>query len=153
MTRRRALLVLVGGGIAAAGACPAVPSPARAQGMAPTIDAPSAKGLAESGAGVLVDLRTPRELRENGRVAGAVHIPLQGDDMTFNPDFVRQLVDAVGGDRNRPIALICATGRRSAHAARVLGGQGFGQVFSVGEGIYGSNLGPGWAARGLPMQR
>jgi rhodanese-related sulfurtransferase len=146
--RRRALLVLLGCGVAAEASLAA--SPARAQGMAPTIDAPSAKGLVEAG-GLLVDVRTPRELRENGRPAGSVHVPLQGDDLTFNPDFVKQLLDAAGGDKNRPLALICSGNRRSAHAARLLAGQGFAQVFSVGEGIFGSNLGPGWAARGLPM--
>ncbi len=150
MRRRRALLALVGG-IAAVVVSPAVtPWPAQAQGMAPTIDAPTAKGLVEAG-GLLVDVRTPRELRENGRPAGSVHVPLQGDDLTFNPDFVKQLLEAAGGDRSRPVALICSGNRRSAHGARVLAGQGFTQVFSVGEGIFGSNLGPGWAARGLPM--
>lgn len=143
--RRRELLR---GMVAAAALAPAV---ARAQGMAPTIDAPAAKGLVEAG-GLLVDVRTPRELRETGRPAGSMHIPLQGDDLTFNPDFVKQLLDATGGDKARPVALICSGGRRSAHAARVLAGQGFTRVFSVGEGIFGSNLGPGWAARGLPME-
>ena len=147
MRRRTLLRGAVG---AAALAAPAAGVLAQA-GMAPTIDAPSAKGLVEAG-GVLVDVRTPRELRDNGRPAGSVHIPLQGDDMTFNPDFVPRLLAAVGGDRDRPVALICSGGRRSAHAARVLAGQGFTQAFSVGEGIFGSNLGPGWAARGLPME-
>jgi rhodanese-related sulfurtransferase len=64
---------------------------------------------------------------------------------------VKQLLEAAGGDKSRPLALICSGNRRSLHAARVLAGQGFTQVFSVGEGIFGSNLGPGWAARGLPM--
>ena len=145
--RRR--MLLQGGAVAAfAWAAPAV---AHAQGMTPTIDAPAAKGLVEAG-GILVDVRTPRELRENGRPAGSAHIPLQGDDLTFNPDFVKQLLAATGGDKTRPVALICSGGRRSAHAARVLAGQGFTQVFSVGEGIFGSNLGPGWVARGLPME-
>ena len=146
--RRRMLLQ---GGAVAAFAWAAVPAVVQAQGMAPTIDAPAAKGLVDAG-GVLVDVRTPRELRENGRPAGSTHIPLQGDDLTFNLDFVKQLLAATGGDKTRPVALICSGSRRSAHAARVLAGQGFTQVFSVGEGIFGSNLGPGWSARGLPME-
>lgn len=115
------------------------------------LDAPSAVKLVEAG-GVLIDIRTRDELRRTGSPENAVHVPLQGDDLTFNPRFVDE-VKAVAGNSDRPIAVIDANGKRAEYAARLLSSQGFGDVLSVGEGIVGSNFGPGWIKRGLPMER
>ena len=52
-------------------------APASAQ--VPTIDAPTGQALPAAG-GVLVDIRSPRELAGTGRPAGAVLVPLQDDD-------------------------------------------------------------------------
>ena len=142
--RRRGMV----GGIAALSLVAAA-GPAGAQTQ--VIDAPTAQGLPGAG-GVLVDIRTPGERRATGVPAGAVHVPLQGEDLTFNKDFVAQLSAAVGDDRRRPVALICAGGRRSQVAARLLAEQGYTSVFSVGEGMLGSNFGPGWLARRLPVE-
>ena len=124
---------------------------ARAQdfGDTPIMDAPSAEGLIGAG-GLIVDIRTPRELRETGTPKGASHVPLQGDDMTFNARFVEE-VAAAAGDKARPIALLDANGRRSIYATRLLASRGFKNVFAIGEGVLGGNLGPGWKARGLPL--
>ena len=122
-----------------------------AQSLAPTIDAPSAAGLPGAG-GLLVDIRTPREQREGGVPKGAVEIPLQDDQLTFRPTFIQDVLKAAGDDHERPVAVIDANGQRSAFAAKLLGAQGFTQVFSVGEGLFGSNLGPGWMARRLGME-
>jgi rhodanese-related sulfurtransferase len=115
------------------------------------MDAPSAAKLPGVG-GLLVDIRTPQEQRESGTPKGAVEVPLQDDSLSFRSSFVDDVLAAAGGDRQRPVALIDSNGRRSAFAARLLASQGFAQVFSVGEGLFGSNLGPGWAARGLPVE-
>lgn len=123
--------------------------PALAQ--APVIDAPSARALPAAG-GLLVDIRTPKEIAATGRPAGAVAVPLQADDLTFHNDFVAEVRRAVGDDPARPVALIDANGRRAEFAARLLAGQGFARVLVVGEGMLGSNFGPGWLARGLPVE-
>jgi rhodanese-related sulfurtransferase len=138
---RRRLLALVLAGLA---------SPLLAQGS--VIDAPSARALPAAG-GLLVDIRTPKEIAATGRPAGAVAVPLQGDDLTFHNDFVAEVRRAIGDDPARPVALIDANGRRAEFAARLLAGQGFATVLVVGEGMLGSNFGPGWLARGLPVER
>lgn len=120
--------------------------------QAPAIDAPAGQGIPAAG-GVLVDIRTPAELVQTGRPQGAVHVALQGDDMTFRQSFVAEVDSAVGGDRKKPVALIDANGKRAAFAANLLASQGFAEVYVVGEGMLGSNLGPGWLARGLPVER
>jgi rhodanese-related sulfurtransferase len=125
-------------------------APASAQ--APTIDAPTGQALPAAG-GVLVDIRSPRELAGTGRPAGAVLVPLQDDDRTFRGSFVAEVAAAVGPDRGRPVALIDADGRRAAFAAKLLASQGYTGVLVVGEGMLGSNLGPGWLARDLPVER
>jgi rhodanese-related sulfurtransferase len=123
---------------------------ALAQATAPVINAPSAKGLAEAG-GLLLDIRSASERQASGTPSGAVTIPLQDDERRFRNDFVAEVLQAAGGDMGRPIAIIDQSGQRSQFAARLLALQGFTQAFAVGEGLFGSNLGPGWVARGLPM--
>ena len=58
----------------------------------------------------------------------------------------------VGGDRNAPIGLICRTGNRTTQMQRVLQEAGFTQVYNIKEGMVGSGAGPGWIARGLPLE-
>lgn len=126
-------------------------APLVALAQAAILDAPSAVKLVEAG-GVLIDIRTDDELRRTGTPKDAVHVPLQGDDLTFNAGFV-EAVKAAAGAAGRPIALIDANGKRAEYAVRLLTAQGFGDVLSVGEGIVGSNFGPGWIKRGLPMEK
>ena len=147
LLRRAAVFLTVLGGV---GALALATHALRAQDLPPTMDAPSAAGLPGAG-GLLVDIRTPQEQRESGTPKGAVEVPLQDDSLSFRRSFTDDVLAAAGGDTARPVALIDSNGRRSAFAARLLASQGFTQVFSVGEGLFGSNLGPGWVARGLPV--
>ena len=147
MLRRAAIILVALAGLAGLAS---VTRALRAQDLPPTMDAPSAAGLLGAG-GLLVDIRTPKEQRESGTPKGAVEVPLQDDSLTFRQSFIDDVLAAAGGDHDRPVAVIDADGRRSAFAARLLAAQGFTQVFAVGEGLFGSNLGPGWVARGLPV--
>ena len=52
---------------------------------------------------------------------------------------------------NRPIALICATGGRSASVVRALRLAGYNSFIDVSEGMLGSRSGPGWIKAGLPI--
>lgn len=71
----------------------------------------------------LVDVRTPQEFA--GRSAkGFKNIPLQ------------QLQERIGQlDPQRPIVVMCASGARSAQAARLLAKSGFTQVYNFSGGI------------------
>jgi len=100
---------------------------------------------------VLVDVRTPAEWKQTGVAPGAARISVtehpQGDS-----GFVADVAALLGGDRSRPVALICRTGRRSAMAEQLLERNGFTQVYNVDEGMAGSAAGPGWLVRGLPTE-
>jgi rhodanese-related sulfurtransferase len=108
------------------------------------------EALAPSAAGKVrvIDIRTPQEWRETGVVPGASRV-----DFYRGPDaFVEAVLRVVAGDRNAPIALICRTGNRTGQAQRLLRANGFTRVFDVREGMAGSAAGPGWLARGLPVE-
>ena len=68
------------------------------------------------------------------------------------PDFVADLLAALDGDRDRPIALICAQGGRSRVASQLVERAGFSAVHDIGEGMLGDASGPGWIDRGLAIE-
>ena len=96
---------------------------------------------------VLIDIRRPDEWAQTGIAEGAVPIDMRA------PDLGARIDAALGGDRDRPVALICHSGVRSRHLSAAMAGAGFTRVYDVGEGMAGSSRGPGWVARGLPVER
>lgn len=117
---------------------------------APDLSAPEAADAVRSGKTTLIDIRTPPEWKQTGVAKGAKLINMlhpQGPD-----GFVNQLLSEVKGDKNAPIALICRTGNRTTQVQRLLQERGFTQVHNVKEGMAGSDAGPGWIKRGLPVE-
>jgi rhodanese-related sulfurtransferase len=112
-----------------------------------------AERRAENGELTIVDIRLPVEWAETGLPAGALGIPLQ-DPTTFElrPGFVPDLLRALDNDPARPIALICASGSRSAYAVDLLARAGFTNVDDISEGVTGGPHGPGWLERDLPTE-
>ena len=74
----------------------------------------------------LVDLRTPAELNQTGKIEGAKHI-------NFNsPDFQAQIAQL---DKNKPVIVYCAVGGRSPRAAALMVKMGFQKVFDYSGGM------------------
>lgn len=120
---------------------------ARADGI---VSAPAAALSATKGGVTIVDVRSPREWRQTGVATGARMVTIH------NPKgikaFVAAMTSAVGGDKSRPVALICAAGVRSARAVRILTAAGFTKLKNISEGMLGRpDAGPGWLKRGLPV--
>lgn len=90
-----------------------------------TIGGAEAAALRKERKAVVVDVREPAEWRA-GHVAGAKHIPLAR---------VGASLDSI--PRDRPVILVCASGMRSARAARLLVDAGYPEVY---------NLRGGWRA-------
>lgn len=99
-----------------------------------------------SGDILLVDIRRPDEGRRTGIGDGAHPLDMRRDD------FTQALAALAEGDRDRPIALICARGVRSARMANRMTEAGFSRIIDVPEGMEGSDAGPGWIRRGLPVR-
>lgn len=105
-----------------------------------------AHAQAAAGDILLIDIRQPREWRATGVGIGAHPLDMR------QADFADRLARIAGpGGKNRPIALICARGGRSARLARRLTKAGWTRIIDVPEGMLGSAAGPGWRGAGLPV--
>lgn len=108
-----------------------------------------AHSRAKAGEIVLIDVRRPSEWRASG-------VPASGHAITMHQDgrrFVSQLLAATGGDKARPLALICATGGRTTWLQARLRQAGFTNLINVTEGMMGSRYGAGWLKKGLPVRQ
>lgn len=110
-----------------------------------TLSAPLAAEAVVSGELILVDIRRPDEWKLTGVPKGAVAIDMRRED------FPQVLLQAMGGRKDLPVALICARGVRSGRISARLTEAGFTNVLDVSEGMLGSRAGPGWLKRGLPV--
>jgi rhodanese-related sulfurtransferase len=81
-----------------------------------------------------IDVRTPAEYA-SGHAYRAVNIPL---------DLLPQNLNRI--EKNEPVYLICATGRRSKQAAEILNAAGFPRVVSISGGT------AAWSEAGLRME-
>ena len=122
-------------------------------GSVPPLDA---WALVQSGAAVLVDVRSTEERKFVGHVPGAAHVAwATGTALTRNPRFVRELEAKVR--KHEAVLLLCRSGKRSALAAEAATKAGFTSVFNVLEGFEGElnevlrrGTADGWRFRGLP---
>ena len=113
------------------------------------MDAVTAHRKAGTGEITLVDIRTPAEWRETGVPASAHTVTLDQQ-----PKALLGKLDALlGGDKSRPLALICRTGNRSSMLASELRKVGYTNVIDVAEGIAGGRNGQGWSKAGLPLRK
>lgn len=99
---------------------------------------------------LLIDIRQPEEWRETGIAQGALRIPMAHPQGAAG--FLNAVLEAVGGDRDASIALICRSGNRSRRMQQLLQQHGFSDVVSVADGMTGGAAGPGWVGRGLPVE-
>ena len=116
---------------------------------------PEAWHLYKEGRARLVDVRTAAEVRYVGCVPGALHVEWHGTDADQVERFLKQLKAVVQPDET--VLLLCRSGVRSHHAARVAHDAGFDNVFNVLEGFEGQRnhsqqrgFVDGWRSHGLP---
>lgn len=112
--------------------------------------------LFHNGQATLVDVRTAEERKFVGHVPASLHVPwATGTSLTRNPRFVRELEARVPKDR--PVLLLCRSGKRSVVAAEAAATAGLPHVFNVLEGFEGEidatgqrGHQDGWRHHGLP---
>ena len=109
---------------------------------------------------LLIDCRTEAEFYYVGHPVDAVNVEWNTEpDFEINPHFADQ-VTRMAGRKDRPIILICRSGKRSIDAGLALEKNGFTSVRSGLEGFEGEldaehhrgALG-GWRMRGLPWRQ
>lgn len=105
---------------------------------------------------VFIDVRSEMEYLFVGHPEGAILVPwYDAPDWEVNPDFVAHVKKATSMDR--PVVLICRSGRRSVEAGLALEKAGLTEVFNVLHGFEGDldthhhrNSINGWRFEGLP---
>lgn len=110
---------------------------------------------------LFIDCRSDAEFFFVGHPKGAVHVAwFDGVDWEPNPHFVGEVRKLAGNTTDRPILLICRSGRRSVDSGLALEGAGFSQIYNVLHGFEGDlddrrQRGHinGWRHDGLPWEQ
>lgn len=80
----------------------------------------------------ILDVRTPSEWKE-GVLKGAILVSLTDENMHIDPNFVNLAKQKL--DPNKPVAVICRSGNRSAIAADLLDRAGVENVINIAGGM------------------
>ena len=98
-----------------------------------TISTEEAHTMMKDGKSNLIDIRDIRELQNEGKVQGAVHIPRGMLEFWLDPESAYFKDGKL--DLNKEMVLFCAGGLRSALAAKTLKDMGFKNVSHIDGGF------------------
>lgn len=107
-----------------------------------TLDVERARELAASDHALLVDLRDIRELKREGRIEGAIHVPRGMLEFWIDPESPYHKPELA---TDKKLVFFCAAGWRSALATKTAKDMGFANVAHI-EGGFG-----GWRDAGAPI--
>ena len=111
---------------------------------------------------LFVDVRMEIEYLYVGHPPGVVHVPwYEYPQMQADPQgFAAQVAREAGGDRQRPVVLLCRSGKRTIDAGQALEAAGFTDVVNVLHGFEGEldehfqrGRLNGWRHDGLPWEQ
>ena len=110
---------------------------------------------------LFIDCRSDAEYFFVGHALGSMHVAwYDAPDWDYNPHFVVDVKKLAGHSLDRPIVLICRSGKRSVEAAEALESAGFAQVLNVLHGFEGDlnqerqrGKTNGWRHEGLPWEQ
>ncbi len=94
--------------------------------LVPRINFADAQALLDDPNTIILDVREGQELRESGKVKGAIHVPRGLLEFVFKPE------DYVEDPEKLKILVYCAAGARAALAAKTLMYIGYKDVFNLG---------------------
>jgi rhodanese-related sulfurtransferase len=109
------------------------------------ISPPEAQKLVTEKKVILIDIRTPEEWRETGVAENAHKIDMN------DPMFLAKLSALTGGDRAKPVALICRTANRTRTVQQALLQSGYATIINVEGGMVGNSADKGWIKHELPI--
>ena len=93
-----------------------------------------------NGKHLLIDIREAEEWSRTGVPQGAKLLSMN------DFDFDEQLQALTGGDRNRPVALLCRTGVRAESLRKRLKIRGYSNVTVIEGGLLGDGRHGGWSS-------
>jgi rhodanese-related sulfurtransferase len=94
--------------------------------LVPRISFEDAKAILDDPNTIILDVREGQELRESGKIKGAIHVPRGLLEFVFRPE------DYVEDPKKIKILVYCAAGARAALAAKTLLYIGYKDVFNLG---------------------
>ena len=94
--------------------------------------------MSEAGDVLLIDIRREDEWLTTGLAPFAKAITMS------DPKFIEKIEGLTAQNKDKPIALICAAGGRSAHMRAALINIGYNSIYDVSEGM------SGWVSKALP---
>lgn len=109
---------------------------------------------------LLIDCRTEAEFYYVGHPVDAVNVEWNTEpDFAINPLF-SEIALRLAGRKDRPIILICRSGKRSVDAGQALESHGFTHISNILEGFEGEldadhhrGTSGGWRLHGLPWRQ
>ena len=116
---------------------------AEAKGRIENVSPEAVAAEMATGDAVLIDLREPEERQANGVIPGAIHAPRGMLEFYADPTSAYHRPEF---DPERRTILHCASGGRSALAADVLQGLGYGRVAHLDGGL------KAWKEAGLAVE-
>lgn len=119
-----------------------------AKPFASEISVREAHQLAAQNRIALIDIRRPSEWRQTGLAVGAVPLTMH---QPF-PRFLARMRELASNAGDKPLAIICAAGVRTARMQKILARSGL-RVINVHPGMTGTWLERGWIQHGLPIRR
>ena len=100
-----------------------------ANAAVPRVTPAQAKEMIAKGNTVVVDVRDAMELKQGGKVAGAVHVPRGMLEFRADPDSPYHDKNLA---KDKTVIVYCASGGRSALSGKTLKDFGYGQVYNLG---------------------
>lgn len=102
------------------------------------VDSKTFKELIEAKKGVLIDLRTPDEIKSKGKIKGAVEIDFLAKD-------AEEKIKAL--DHKKTYLVYCAGGGRSGDCKELMLKEGFKEVYNLSGGI------EDWKRKGYEIEK
>jgi rhodanese-related sulfurtransferase len=102
------------------------------------VDSPTFKSLIENKSGILIDLRTPDEIKAKGKIKGAIEIDYLAKDAD---EKLKQL------DKTKTYFIYCAGGGRSGDCKQQMAKEGFKEVINLSGGI------EDWKRKGFQIEK
>jgi rhodanese-related sulfurtransferase len=100
-----------------------------ANAAVPRVTPAQAKEMIAKGNTVVVDVRDAMELKQGGKVAGAVHVPRGMLEFRADPDSPYHDKNLA---KDKTVIVYCASGGRSALSGKTLKDFGYDKVYNLG---------------------
>ena len=95
---------------------------------------------------LVIDVREPHEVAENGAIPGSINVPLGVLPIKADTELAEHYRDPQLQDRSQPILTTCGAGGQAALAAKTLKDMGFTNVAQIEGGT------KGWKDADLPTE-